>query len=246
MRHLCILLVLIVLSGCGMSLEEKERSAAVTCAEVKETRGMDGAPRVRLFNEAREAIGEAPYLEGDEEIKRSITWGTCELLVLNDPSYESRTSSAETAYLAEEARKSEDEARIREQEYQENLPQLIADSTEVCKDYMGKLINIEIEKLRRGRISNEQKLRTFDSVLVEKGIDAENARLTSLLVDMYFRLTQAKVNGATLSSVTSCYDETLPENCEDLVLPVLAKDYRPEGLFEQQKLVEAIDQCQIL
>ena len=87
--------VSMMLSGCGLSDSEKNRIAKVTCAEIKETRNMDSAPRVRLMNEAREKLKLEPFLEGDEEIVRSVKWGTCELLVHASPDYTKRTNTIE-------------------------------------------------------------------------------------------------------------------------------------------------------
>ena len=76
-----------LLIGCGMSDNEKASIAAVTCSVMGETRNMDAAVRVREINAAREKIGEAPYLDGDEGIKDSLSAGVCVELVLNDPNY---------------------------------------------------------------------------------------------------------------------------------------------------------------
>ena len=87
-----IALMPIFLFGCGMSSEEKANVAAVTCSVMGETRNMDSALRVREINEAREKIGEAPFLGGDSQIKESFEWGLCEELVLNDPTYNTKVS----------------------------------------------------------------------------------------------------------------------------------------------------------
>ena len=253
MKHVWILFALIVLNGCGMTVEEKARLAAVTCAEIEETRGMDGAPRVRLFNEAREAIGEVPYLEGDEEIKRSIMWGTCDLLALNDPNYESRTNAAEDAYAAEEARKAEKaaqlaakEAEMREQEYKKKRSKFETDSLLICGLISIKDLNIAIEEVGGSRVSDEQRFRTYDSEFIERGVDAGLARITSQLVYMRNQLDQAKKDGSTLTRILRCYDEKLPMSCEDIVQTVVARDYRPEKVLAQNQVLKDLDQCQIL
>ena len=86
-----LVLIPALLIGCGMSDEEKANVAAVTCSVMGETRNMDSAIRVREINTAREKIGEAPYLDGDEGIKQSFEFGLCEELVLNDPEYDQKS-----------------------------------------------------------------------------------------------------------------------------------------------------------
>ena len=88
MRRLAFITALIVsISGCGMSNEEKERTAQVTCSIMGETAVRDAAIRVEKVNEARKEIGEGPYLSGDEVIADSLRYGLCPELVLNDPSF---------------------------------------------------------------------------------------------------------------------------------------------------------------
>lgn len=81
-----------ILIGCDepimISDAEKSEIASVTCSIIEETRGMDAAIRVEKVNDARKTIGEEPFLDGDREIKKSLWWGLCEELVLNDPGYE--------------------------------------------------------------------------------------------------------------------------------------------------------------
>ena len=82
-----------LISGCGMSLEEKERIAKVTCSIIGETRNMDSALRVEKVNEVRDQIGEEPFLAGDYVIKESVEFGICPELILNDPNYDSLLSA---------------------------------------------------------------------------------------------------------------------------------------------------------
>ena len=79
--------------------DNSQRVASVTCAVLRETRKMDSAIRVEKMNEAREKLGLPPFLSGDDEIIRSIKYGTCELLVLNSPNYESTTQRIVSNYL---------------------------------------------------------------------------------------------------------------------------------------------------
>jgi hypothetical protein len=104
MKKLLALLLLFGIVGCGPSAEEKERIASVTCSIIKETKNFESSIRVEKMNEAREKIKLPPYLDGDEEIKRSINFNTCELLVKNDKSYLEKTNQLEKDYLEEVAR----------------------------------------------------------------------------------------------------------------------------------------------
>ena len=79
-----LLLSVIFLTACGLSQEEKENIAAVTCSIMSETRNMDAAVRVREMNDAREKIGGEPFLRGDDAIQEAFEWGLCQELVLNE------------------------------------------------------------------------------------------------------------------------------------------------------------------
>ena len=87
-----LVFVATLLIGCGMSDQEKERIAAVTCSVMSESRNMDSSMRVKEINAAREKIGEAPYLDGDEILKTAIQYGLCQELVLNTPEVEEKIS----------------------------------------------------------------------------------------------------------------------------------------------------------
>ena len=101
MKKLLALLLIFGVVGCGPSSDEKERIAAVTCSIIKETNDFQSSERVEKINEAREKIKLPPYLDGDEEIIRSINFNTCELLVKNDRSYFEKTNELEKSYFAE-------------------------------------------------------------------------------------------------------------------------------------------------
>ena len=102
-----LLLITMLLTACGPSAEEKRqvemeqqrieqevserlakekanRTAAVTCSILGETRNMDAAIRVEKMNDAREKIGGEPFLRGDDAIQEAFEWGLCQELVLND------------------------------------------------------------------------------------------------------------------------------------------------------------------
>ena len=91
-----LLLSVIFLTACGLSQEEKENIAAVTCSIMSETRNMDAAVRVREMNDAREKIGGEPFLRGDSAIQEAFAWGLCQELVLNE-SYDETLQSLKDA-----------------------------------------------------------------------------------------------------------------------------------------------------
>ena len=143
-----LLLTAIFLTACGPSQEEKrqveieqqrieqeaseqlakekaDRVAAVTCSIMGETRKMDSAVRVRELNDAREKIGGEPFLGGDSAIKQSFEYDLCKELVLNDPSYIDKLTSAieiEQARLEAERlgrEKREEAARLEREKWEE-------------------------------------------------------------------------------------------------------------------------------
>ena len=135
-----IISVLIVLTGCGPSIEEKQEIALVTCNFMSETRNMDSAIRLKEMNDVRERIGESKFLGRDYQIKESIQYGVCVELVLNDPEYNQKLSEAQAIYRNNErlrkeaAQKERDrinkERRIKEEEERAKEDKRIAEAME--------------------------------------------------------------------------------------------------------------------
>lgn len=84
MRSIFAIPLLVTLAACGPSQEEIDNTATVTCNVMAESRNMDAALRLKEINDAREKIGQSPYLGDDAGIKDSFFWGLCEQLVKND------------------------------------------------------------------------------------------------------------------------------------------------------------------
>ena len=84
---------LVLMSGCGLSESEKTDIALVTCSIMGESRGMDGAVRVKEINNAREKLGEDVFVEGDKAIGEAFEYGLCQELVLNDKDYSSKLAN---------------------------------------------------------------------------------------------------------------------------------------------------------
>lgn len=91
----------LLLISCGISNDEKNRVAAVTCSIIKETKAYQSSDRMKFVNEAREEIKASPFLGGDDEIQRSIQFDTCELLIKDSDDYIKITNSNEKKYLAQ-------------------------------------------------------------------------------------------------------------------------------------------------
>ena len=87
-----VLVLAVLIVGCGLSQKEKERVAAVTCAIMAETRIMDAAIRVEKINEARDKLGGNPFLEGDKMIQLALQWEVCESLVLESEAYKTKVA----------------------------------------------------------------------------------------------------------------------------------------------------------
>jgi hypothetical protein len=88
--------------ACGPSESDKKRTAAVTCAQVEETRYFESEKRVRLINEARDEIGAEPFLAGDQAIQTAVYLGLCPELVRGDYIYK---AAVEKQQAEVEARK---------------------------------------------------------------------------------------------------------------------------------------------
>jgi len=135
-----IIFTLIILTGCGPSIEEKQEIAKVTCNFMSETRNMDSAIRLKEMNDVRERIGESKFLGRDYQIKESIQYGVCLELVLNDSEYNQKLSEAQAIYrnnerLRKEAMQKEldrinKERRIKEEEERAKEDKRIAEAME--------------------------------------------------------------------------------------------------------------------
>lgn len=119
-----IIVLLVSISSLVTAQSNPDRVAAVTCAVLKETRNMDAAYRVEKVNEAREQIDEVPYLLGDDLIKISIQYGTCELLVKNYPEWQTITFQT----IKDQAQEAQSKAKVqaeREGESKAKIAKLI-------------------------------------------------------------------------------------------------------------------------
>lgn len=84
MARLPLIVLFLLLSGCGPSQKEIDEIATLTCNMMGNSRVMDAAYRIEKINEARSEIGIKKYLGSDLVIKQAIALGLCEELV-KDP-----------------------------------------------------------------------------------------------------------------------------------------------------------------
>ena len=125
--------IALLLAGCGMSKEEKNSVAAITCSVMGETRNMDGAVRVRAMNDAREKIGGEAFLSGDDKIKESFELGLCETLVVDPDQYEKRVAAIEA-----KERQIEEEERIAKERAEEKR---IARTRDALKEWKSAILD---------------------------------------------------------------------------------------------------------
>jgi hypothetical protein len=171
MKKLLPLLLIFCIVGCGPSSDEKERIAAVTCSIIKETNDFQSSERVEKINEAREKIKLPPYLDGDEEIIRSINFNTCELLVKNDRSYFEKTNELEKSYYAELER------LAAEKKAEEERLAILAEQERLKKEEEWRKQRLEIEEfglfvLRVHLLSSEVNANNMVTQINEGGFPA--------------------------------------------------------------------------
>ena len=97
MNKLLALLLLFGIVGCSPSEKDaaETRSQNIdisisTCNLMKESSTNDGVLRLREINAAREKMGKELFLGTDSDVRQSIYYGLCSLLVLDDPIYETK------------------------------------------------------------------------------------------------------------------------------------------------------------
>ena len=111
-RNLLILIALL-LSGCGPSEREIDDIASVTCNIISESNAFQSSYRIKELNAARQAIGAVPFLGSDDDIRVALSYGLCKELVKNEKHYSEKLD----AILREESEnKARELAKLREAE----------------------------------------------------------------------------------------------------------------------------------
>lgn len=80
-------MVVFILSGCGISDEEKNNIAERACKVAEATRRFESARRVELINDAREKLGMGPYPGSSDRLDFMISSGSCEELITNSEEF---------------------------------------------------------------------------------------------------------------------------------------------------------------
>lgn len=117
MKTLITLITTSLIAGCGLSSEQQKVIADRTCAIMAETRLLAGYERMREINDARLELGKEPFLGTDQQIQRAMTLGICDMLVLDDPTF----NEVLERYEAELAQIAADEQRKEARERAERL-----------------------------------------------------------------------------------------------------------------------------
>lgn len=186
MKRYGILLVVMCVSlgGCGMSDTERENVASVTCSIISETRNMDAAIRVEKINDARTALGEDPYLDGDDGIKESLEFGMCEELVLNDSDYTTKLEELMFGQVADE--NAEENARLKrisDLKSEFSLPSCPQTGKHVDFDSFRTPILAAMEKIAEGKKLPLEDEKDLEKVLDLKSIMDECAESRSWIID---------------------------------------------------------------
>ena len=84
MNKIYIFFGLVLLTSCGLSVEEKKNIALNACSIMGETKKSDSLFRMQTIVDAREKIGGEPFEGGDDAILEALNFGLCEELVLNE------------------------------------------------------------------------------------------------------------------------------------------------------------------
>jgi hypothetical protein len=100
-KKLSIIITPLLLLSCGMSKQDKDEIATITCNIISESKNIDAVFRIQEVNKAREILGEERFLGKDTIIKEAFFYDLCKELVLNDPKFDSLLESKKEAYLIE-------------------------------------------------------------------------------------------------------------------------------------------------
>jgi hypothetical protein len=144
----------ILVSGCGLSQEEKEEIAIISCNVMGASRPMDRSFRIKEINEARKILGEKGFLLSDDAIKESFEYGLCNELVLNAPDYEDMLAAVkvfaqETARIESELREENEAARVlRKRRAEERVTAMIENEASRVLSEKQLAVRIENEAAR--------------------------------------------------------------------------------------------------
>ena len=107
MKYSIFVFIIFLVSGCSPSASEKEEIAVLACNIMDESKLVDSVTRIKEINLARQEIDEPRFLGNDEQILKSIMWGMCKELVLNDPDYELKLKEKIKTFAAQQQQEQE-------------------------------------------------------------------------------------------------------------------------------------------
>lgn len=258
--------LLLSINSCGVSNEEKERVAAVTCSVIEESIMLDASFRVEKMNDAREKLKLPPFLDGDEEIQRSIKFDTCKMLVLNDANYKQKTDMLESDFnielirLAKEKAEREAEAerkrlealaeaeKIRKEnlmaEYEENKDEISKKSDDICLSVKYSDAMWAVQQVISGNVvSEDKKEKVLIKPLLDEGVSEVIAKEIIAAVDIWHILNKKKEEDSLKGKMLNCMYDALPKECSTIPKIALEQKYFPERLDELIKIQEAADEC---
>lgn len=216
--------LIIFLTGCSVSEDEKQRLAAIACAEMKETLKMQSLERVRILNEVREKIGGEPYLNGDDEIKRSLEWGSCSLLALGASEYEVTTKNREEAHRIAQKKLAEDKERKREAEFQDKESDLRSQASKLYMAYLQKNVSIATENLFSS-VSQEVKIKSLSKLFIDEGLNVADATRAASIASLRTEIENNKRDNS-LNRYGECADKVIPSH-NDMFFTITSRDYKP-------------------
>ena len=155
--------ILIFLTGCGPSQEEKMQIAETACATIFATRKFESAKRIEVLNKAREEVGDydGPYPLSDDFLWTSLTLGgkqSCIDEIIKPPppppktkaELEAEAAAAEArAKRAEEERIANEKAEAEAKRKAEEKAKYIAENTKstylYCPSLNERIVKAKIE-----------------------------------------------------------------------------------------------------
>ena len=258
--------LLFFINSCGVSNEEKERVAAVTCSVIEESIMLDASFRVEKINDAREKLKLPPFLDGDDEIQRSVKFDTCKMLVLNDENYTKKTDMLEIDFnielkrLAKEKAEREAEAernrleklaeaeRIRKErlmaEYEEKKDEISKKADDICFNVKYSEAMWLVNSILGGNeASEEKKQKVLIKPLLDEGASEVIAKEIISAIDIWHVLNTKKEEESLKGKMLNCMYDALPKECSSIPKIALEQKYFPERLDELIKIQEAADEC---
>ena len=119
MSRLIVLTPLLFLVSCGPSLEEKQKTATITCNILGASKNMDAVMRLKEVNEARDKIKADAFLGTDSDIKLAFKYDLCKELILDDPEYNLKLKERIKITEEEELKRSEERRIAKEKAAEE-------------------------------------------------------------------------------------------------------------------------------